>query len=251
MVLITVVAWLATYLETRHMGPLMRMGVPMSIGMEGWADLASFAAFTAMWAIMMIAMMLPSSYPTLLLHRTIYSQRSANQLGGTLLFALGYFVVWSATGALFFAAYVLIGHWRSSVAGSETSILRVAGASFVLAGVFQWSRLKHTCLKHCQSPLHFVMEHWSDGRLGAARMGAKHGFYCFGCCWGLMLILFVMGVMHLGWMVVVAVFILLEKIAPSARWLPKLAGVMMVATGIVILISPDTLLKLSSQITIR
>ena len=248
--LITLVAWWITYSETRNMGLLMRLGVPMSLGMEGWADLTSFTVFTGMWAVMMIAMMLPSSYPTLLLHRTIYQKRNPTRSGGTFLFALSYFAVWSATGAFFYAAYVLLGYWRSSILGSDMTILRVAGAVLIIAGVYQWSHLKYACLEHCRNPLHFVMEHWHDGRLGALRMGGKHGFYCFGCCWGLMLVLLIMGVMHLGWMAAVGVLILAEKLAPSPAWLPKLAGLVMVAIGTLILISPRILFNLSSHVTI-
>ena len=93
------------------------------------------------------------------------------------------------------------------------------------------------------------MEHWRDGRFGSVRMGAEHGFYCFGCCWGLMIVLFIMGVMHLGWMAAVGALILLEKITVSI-WLPKLTGIAMVAMGAIIMISPFVLLDLSSQIAI-
>ena len=250
-ILITVVAWWTTYSQTRYMGLLMSVGVPMSLGMEGWATPTSFVLFTFMWAVMMIAMMLPSSYPTLLLHRTVYRQRGSANHGATVLFAVSYFLIWTLTGALFYAAYVAIGYWRLTGTLSNERILQAAGAGLIVAGLYQWSRMKRACLKQCQSPLRFIMERWRDGRWGAARMGAEHGFYCFGCCWGLMLILFMMGVMHLGWMAVVAVFILLEKITPSARWLPKFAGFVMVATGVMILIEPQTLATLSSQITIR
>jgi predicted metal-binding membrane protein len=229
----------------------MSRGVPMSLGMEGWADPVSFAIFTLMWAVMMIAMMLPSSYPTLLMHRSVYRQRNPSRPGGTLLFASSYFVIWSATGALFYAAYVLVGHWRSTSALSNHVILRAAGVALIVAGLYQWSRLKTSCLKHCQSPLHFIMEHWRDGRGGAIRMGAEHGFYCFGCCWGLMLVLFMMGVMHLGWMAAVSAFILIEKVTPTARWIPKLAGGVMVGLGSLVAFVPDTLLALSSQVTLH
>src|SRR5260221_13780364 len=116
-VVITIAAWWITYSETRNMGLLMHIGVPMSLGMEGWADLTSFLAFTGMWAVMMIAMMLPSSYPTLLMHRAVYRKRNPEESSGTLLFAIAYFAVWSASGVLFYLAYVVIGHWRSVRAG--------------------------------------------------------------------------------------------------------------------------------------
>jgi len=229
------------------MGLLMRLGVPMSIGMEGWADLTSFAVFTAMWAVMMIAMMLPSSYSTLLLHRTVYSKRTPHQPGGTLLFAAAYFAVWTATAVLFYFAYVGIGHIRSLQAVSGLTILRLAGVALICAGIYQWTEAKLACLKHCQTPLQFILQHWRDGRKGALRMGATHALYCFGCCWGLMLVLFVMGVMHLGWMAAIGTVILLERLL-NRSWIPRMSGSLMIVTGITALISPGKLMQLSSQI---
>src|SRR5213593_4153628 len=213
------------------MGLLMRIGVPMSLGMEGWASAAGFIAFTGMWAVMMVAMMLPSSYPTLLLHRTVCRKRSHGRWDGTALFAFGYFLVWTAAGAAFYAAYVAIGILRNTVPGAGPVVLRGAGLVLMISGVYQWSSLKRACLKHCQNPLHFVMEHWHEGRFGALHMGGTHGVYCFGCCWGLMLILFVMGIMNLGWMAGIGALILLEKLLPSRKWIPQMIGALFLAIG--------------------
>jgi predicted metal-binding membrane protein len=247
---LTVAAWLLTYSTSLKMGLLMQMGVPMSLGMEGWAGVISFFAFTGMWLVMMVAMMLPSSYPTLLLHRTVYKQRTPSAWGGTFLFGLGYFLVWTATGVFFYFAYVLIGSLRNQIPGSESIILRAAGLTLVLSGLYQCTPFKRACLKHCQSPLHFVMEHWHDGPIGALRMGATHGVYCFGCCWGLMAILFVMGVMHLGWMAAVGALILIEKVIPSAKWIPTAVGVLFIFVGLLVALFPQTLFRLSSQVVL-
>jgi len=246
--ILTGAAWLLTYSTSLQMGLLMQMGVPMSLGMEGWAGLASFIAFTGMWMVMMIAMMLPSSYPTLLLHRTLYRKRTPESSGGTFLFALGYFLVWTASGALFYAAYVLIGSMRSHIPGSQGTVLRAAGCALIVSGIYQCTWLKRACLKHCQSPLHFVMEHWHDGNIGSLRMGIAHGLYCFGCCWGLMVILFVMGIMHLGWMAAIGALILVEKILPSGKWIPNAIGAAFVLVGAVVVLFPETLSRLSSQV---
>jgi predicted metal-binding membrane protein len=232
------------------MGAMMQIGVPMALGMEGHANVASFAAFTGMWLIMMIAMMLPSSYPTLLLHRTVYRRRTPDLFGGTFLFAASYFLVWTSTGALFYAAYVMIGALRTGYPGSESIILRGAGLALVLSGAYQWSGLKRACLKHCQSPLFFVMQHWHDGRFGAVQMGATHGVFCFGCCWGLMVILFVMGIMHLGWMAAVGALILLEKLVPAGNWLSRTIGAAFIILGAVVMLFPELLSKLSSQVAL-
>src|SRR3972149_1136070 len=110
-VVLTALAWYFPYAQVQSMGLLMSLGVPMSLGMEGWAGWTSFAAFTGMWLIMMVAMMLPSSYPILLLHRTVYTKRKPDARGGTFLFALGYFLTWTACGTFFYAAYVTIGSY--------------------------------------------------------------------------------------------------------------------------------------------
>ncbi len=247
---LTLAAWLLTYSGFSNMGLLMQMGVPMSLGMEGWAGINSFLVFTGMWLVMMVAMMLPSSYPTLLLYRTVNSKRNPDASSGTFLFALSYFLTWTAVGSLFYSAYVLVGIVRNNSAGSGSVVLRAAGIALILSGAFQWSRLKRACLKHCQSPLHFISEHWHDGLSGALRMGATHGLYCFGCCWGLMLILFVMGIMHLGWMAAIGALILVEKLIPSGKWISNAIGAVFVAVGIVVALFPDVLTRLSSQVVL-
>ena len=247
-ILLTAAAWLLTYSTLQNMGFMMQIGVPMSLGMEGSASVASFVVFTGMWVVMMVAMMLPSSYPTLLLHRIIYQKRNPGRPGGTVLFAVGYFLVWTAAGAFFYAAYVLTGWLRHSFPGSESLVLRGSGFALLLSGLYQWSRLKGSCLKHCQSPLHFVTEHWRDGWFGAVRMGAVHGIYCAGCCWGLMIILFVMGVMHLGWMAAIGALILLEKVAPSRKWIRYAIGTVFVIVGTIVMLFPNVLSRLSSSV---
>ena len=248
--ILTVASWVLTYSNARNMGVMMQIGVPMSLGMEGRAGILSLIVFIGMWLIMMVAMMLPSSYPTLLLHRTVYQQRTPEQYGGTFLFAASYFLVWTVSGGLFYSAYVTTGLLRTGHPGSEPLVLRGAGLALLLSGAYQWSGFKRACLKHCQSPLFFVMQHWHDGRLGAVRMGAAHGIFCFGCCWGLMLILFVMGIMHLGWMAAIGALILLEKVVPARGWVSKTIGAAFIIVGAIVMMFPELLLKLSSQVTL-
>ncbi len=245
---LTTIAWYFTYAQVQSMGLLMSLGVPMSLGMEGWAGWTSFAAFTGMWLVMMVAMMLPSSYPTLLLHRTVYRKRTPDARGGTFLFGLGYFLTWTASGSLFYAAYIMIGNYRHYAISADAIVLRAAGVALILAGLYQWTRLKQACLKHCQSPLHFIAEQWRDGRAGALRMGIEHGIYCFGCCWGLMVILFVMGVMHLGWMAAIGAIILLEKVVSGRNWVPRMTGGIFILLGLAVAIFPELLTRLSVQV---
>jgi predicted metal-binding membrane protein len=249
-IILSAAAWGLTYSTEHNMGLMMQVGVPMSLGMEGWATAASFFIFTGTWLVMMIAMMLPSTYPTLLLHRTVYRKRSPQSGGGTFLFALSYFLVWTASGIIFYTLYVAIGMLRAAVPGSEQLVLRAAGVALILAGLYQWSPLKLACLKTCRNPLNFIAEHWHDGRLGAFHMGAAHGVYCGGCCWGLMLVLFVMGVMHLGWMAAIGALILLEKILPSGKTIPQVVGAVFVIAGTIVVVFPQTLARLSSAVAL-
>jgi predicted metal-binding membrane protein len=146
--------------------------------------------------------------------------------------------------------YVLVGSLRTGFPDSGSIVLRTAGVALIVSGLYQWSRLKRACLKHCQNPLHFITEHWHDGQLGAIRMGAAHGIYCFGCCWGLMMILFVMGIMHLGWMAAIGALILVEKIVPSGKWISHTIGAVFVVLGVIVALFPDTLPIFSSQVTL-
>jgi predicted metal-binding membrane protein len=113
----------------------------------------------------------------------------------------------------------------------------LTGVILVGAGLYQWSPLKDACLGKCRTPLEFVITRWRPGRMGALRMGAAHGIYCVGCCWALMMLLFVGGVMNLPWVLLVAAFVLLEKVLPHGRVVARGAGAAMVAAGVYILIS--------------
>ncbi|MGH7885020.1 MAG: DUF2182 domain-containing protein, partial [Thermodesulfobacteriota bacterium] len=107
----------------------------------------------------------------------------------------------------------------------------LGGIILIGCGLFQWSNLKNSCLKHCRSPLNFLMEEWRDGKYGAFKMGIKHGYYCIGCCWLLMLLLFVTGVMNLLWVALIALFVFIEKIAPKGIWISRFTGVVLIALG--------------------
>jgi predicted metal-binding membrane protein len=241
-VLLTGATWLLTSYQVRDMGPLMRIGVPMSLTMPGSLSIASFTTFTAMWLIMMIAMMLPSTYPTLLLVEAISRKRSSNS-SAAFVFSAAYFIAWTASGVLFYVGYLLIGAFQERV--STETLMRTAGAAVALAGLYQWSPLKLSCLRHCRNPFDFLSRRWRDGRLGAFLMGIEHGGYCMGCCWGLMLVLFVMGSMNLAWMAGIGAIILLEKLIPSQKWFPAALGGLFTITGILIAVFPALLSALS------
>jgi predicted metal-binding membrane protein len=249
-VVLSVCAWAITYYQAANMGILMQVGVPTSLGMEGHADSRSLETFFAMWLVMVVAMMLPSTYPVLLLYRTVSRTRTVRPSLATVVFGAGYFLTWSVSGILFYGAYVAIGVIRASIPGGNTTVLRGAAACLILAGIYQWSPFKRSCLRQCQSPFHFVSEHWRDGLPGALQMGIQHGLYCFGCCWGLMMALAVLGIMHLGWVAAIGAVILLEKFVPSQSWVAQISGALFILAGILILACPWILGWLSSQVTI-
>ena len=186
-----------------------------------------------MWSVMMVAMMLPGAAPMILLFASI--NRKRRDTGGpfvsTGLFTAGYATAWSA-----FSLGATLLQWALHSVGLLSPMLTGTTAVFgsavlVAAGVYQWTPLKSACLRHCQTPLGFIMRHWREGNIGAYRMGFRHGIYCVGCCWVLLALLFVGGVMNLFWVAGLAAFVFLEKLAPPGPWPPRLAGATLIAWG--------------------
>jgi predicted metal-binding membrane protein len=186
-----------------------------------------------MWAAMMVAMMVPSAAPMVLAFVSVNQRRQA---AGRVfvpvgIFLAGYLAIWTA-----YSAFATLAQWGLhkaallSPAMTATSPL-LNGALLIAAGIFQWTPLKRGCLKGCRSPLSFLMSEWRDGKAGAFIMGLRHGSYCVGCCWILMALLFVAGVMNLLWVAVITVFVLAEKTVPRGELLGHFAGVALVLTG--------------------
>jgi predicted metal-binding membrane protein len=188
----------------------------------------------AMWFIMMVAMMVPSATPMLLLFAAVNRKRREQERPfiSTSIFLLGYLVVWSV-----FSAVATIVQWHLHESALLTPMMvsaspLLSGATLTAAGLFQLTPLKQTCLKHCRSPLGFLLNHWHDGTWGALLMGLRHGSYCLGCCWLLMGLLFVAGVMNLVWLAVITVFVLLEKVAPVGMHLSRATGLLLTGWGL-------------------
>lgn len=197
-----------------------------------WTPAYSVVVLT-MWVVMMAAMMLPSAAPLILLYNKIARHRVPDGAYARVvgLFGLGYILVW---GAFSLTAVVLqFGLDQATLLSPmmSTTSTWLAGAVLVAAGVYQWTPLKQTCLRQCRSPLEFLMTEWRDGGKGALLMGFRHGAYCLGCCWALMLLLFVGGVMNMVWIAAIAVFIAVEKLAPAGHWIGKGAGVVLATWG--------------------
>lgn len=193
-----------------------------------------------MWWAMMIAMMAPSASPTILLYARVHRHSVAQgELQGKLAptgpFAAGYLLAWLgfsvAAAALHFA---LETGGAISAMGSRSRWL--SSGILIAAGVYQFSPLKTACLAHCRSPAEFLSRHWRPGASGALRLGLLHGAYCVGCCWVLMALLFVGGVMNLVWIAVLSALVLLEKLVRGGQWIGRGVGAVLVAWGIATLV---------------
>jgi predicted metal-binding membrane protein len=227
--------WLELWRRTGEMVTHEAMGMAMP-SQAHW-DLGDLGTTAVMWAVMMVAMMLPSATPLLVLFARSQRPRVGAAEGSWLtgLLAVGYLVVWLGWSGL---AAILQWMLHASLllsAGAALTSMVAGGVLLMLAGVYQVTPWKHVCLTRCQSPLGFMLAHWREGRAGAFRMGSAHGAYCVGCCWALMTLLFVGGVMNLTWVAALAVLVLLEKVVPG-RWVSYASGAVLVAWGLRVLL---------------
>ena len=218
----------------------MTDGDPMAMMMQPavWTPTYAVIMFF-MWWVMMIAMMIPSAAPMILLFATI--NRKQRETGTpyvpTSLFAAGYIIAWGA-----FSLVATALQWGLERLGVMSTMMVAtsglfAGLVLIAAGIYQLTPLKHACLRHCRSPIEFVMHHWRKGPVGALRMGIDHGTFCTACCWSLMALLFVGGVMNLYWIVGLALFVLLEKTIPVGHRLGSIGGIGLILWGAWMLIS--------------
>ena len=199
LVVAAALAWLYLIDMALDMGSDMAAGGGAMMRMQAWSVTHGLLMW-AMWAVMMIAMMVPSAAPMILIFaRVDRSKGTGGAYTATTLFALGYVAVWAG-----FSVAATAMQWGlqnaallSPMMVATSTIL--GGILFIAAGVYQWTPLKYACLKHCRSPMAFIMGHWRPGRLGAFRMGLGHGAFCLGCCGFVMGVLFVGGVMNLAW----------------------------------------------------
>jgi predicted metal-binding membrane protein len=203
-----------------------------------WTALGTLGWFLGIWVVMMAAMMFPSAVPTV----ALYSQMTrARSLVLPLLFAVGYLVTWAAAGLLAFSIAIVGSRAAGDVLAWGRDGRWVAGAVLVAAAVYELTPLKDACLGKCRSPLGFLLGAWRDGSRGALEMGAKHGGWCLGCCWALMLSLFALGVMSLVWMAFVAGLIAIEKMVPWRRVATYGTAAILLALGILILATPGSI----------
>ena len=235
-VLITAMAWIYLIHLDRQMSASMEYDQKMAaMGMtmhQPWSAADGFFTF-AMWVVMMAGMMAGTVMPMLLLFAGIHASRGEQRARlDVLVFGLGYFTVWTGFSAFATFAQGALHTAAMLSPAMKASSPRMAGAILVAVGAYQLTPWKGRCLTHCRSPLGFLMTSWRDGKLGAMQMGVRHGAYCLGCCWALMCLLFVVGVMNLAWVAVLTVFVLLEKIGPAGAILARVAGAGIAARGI-------------------
>ena len=208
------------------------MGMPEMAAWHG----AEFLMLFVMWSVMMVAMMLPSAAPVILLALATYRRRGISAHLHTLAFLGGYVAAWT----LFSAAAAALQLWLhnasllSPMMAARSVVL--AGALFIAAGIYQWLPIKAACLAHCRTPIGFVTREWREGAGGAVAMGLRHGAFCVGCCWALMALLFAAGVMNLLWVAALAAFVLVEKVVRSGPTLGRAAGALLAAWGVVLLV---------------
>ena len=232
---ITVLCWI--YLIKMAQGMSMHANMP-AMQIPVW-DSAYFLMMFLMWSIMMIGMMLPSATPMILIYAGIAkkSAREGKTLAPVGSFVSGYIAIW-----IFFSLLATIAQWGLDEAAllSPMMVSKSAGLGagiLIVAGIYQWLPIKDRCLDQCRTPVNFISTHWQSGTFGAFKMGLSHGLFCLGCCWVLMCLLFVGGVMNLLWIAAITVFVLLEKILPLGAKGGRLTGIMMIGAGFTLFFS--------------
>ncbi len=245
------VSWLyllagaGTGMDPRNMAALVpaHSGMAsMSMPQIGWTPGYTLLMFS-MWWLMMIAMMLPSAAPMVLLHASISRrglkrspeaaavETGAPVIGASIAFIAGYLLMWGL-----FSISAVGAQWGLETAGllspSMMTTNTLLGAGLLLAaGVWQLTPLKTVCLRHCRTPIGFLSAHWRPGTAGAFSMGLRHGVYCLGCCWFLMALLFYAGVMNLVWIIGLALYVLIEKVLPAGVFFGRVTGILLIAWG--------------------
>jgi predicted metal-binding membrane protein len=219
------VAWVVTISQARSMG-------------IGGVAMMGAGLFLLTWLVMMIAMMFPSVAPMVLAFSSVTRARGEGY-APTATFVLGYLMVWAAAGLVPLAVVAVINQvWMAP----PSWLLRVGGAAVVLAGVYQFTSLKNVCLRACRTPLGFILTHdFGRGLPPAVRAGASHGAYCLGCCWALMVVLAVIGLMNIAWMAGIAAIFFIEKNVRRGEWLPRFVGVACILGGLAVAVWPFVL----------
>jgi len=212
----------------------MDMGAAVAPGFRTWAP-ADFAFIFTMWAVMMVGMMTPSVAPMLLLYAGVgrKAQADGRPIASTGWFFTGYLTVWIVFSIAATGAQWLLARFALLDPSMATDSAILGGLVLIAAGLYQWTPVKGACLRQCQGPIAFLASRggFRSAPLGALRLGIAHGVYCLGCCWALMALLFVGGVMNMLWIAGIAILVLLEKTVAAGQLIPRISGVLMAAAG--------------------
>ena len=235
-VLVTVLAWAYLIRLDGQMSSASESMARMGMTIDApWSARDFFFTFI-MWSVMMVGMMSPSAAPVIVLFSEMGASRGDPHASTkSILFGVGHLSVWIA-----FSAVAALLQWTLHQAASlspEMTVMSspIAGAILIGAGAYQLSPFKGACLKRCQTPIGFLLGNWREGTSGALELGLRHGLFCVGCCWALMFVLFVVGVMNLVWVAALTAFVLVEKFGPSGTWISRAGGVSMIAAGLLFL----------------
>jgi predicted metal-binding membrane protein len=241
LIALSALAWRATVHDALSM-----RGMVMGLGQIGWLADGDMSAgvFLSMWTTMMAAMMLPTAAPMVLAHLGVTRRRGRGAYP-TLAFILGYLLVWSAIGVAPFIAYKAFGPLSASAALLPW-LPALAGAVLIIAGAYQFTGWKRVCFDHCQSPFAFIASHNFDGGAASAlSAGAIHGALCVGCCWAIMMVLLVVGLMNLLWMAGMFALFFVEKSWKYGLVAAKIAGVALMLVGAAVIAHPSLLATIS------
>ncbi len=238
--IICVLAWLYIIYLYRQMIVMDMNAAFFAMPMTAHWSATDFILLFLMWLVMMIAMMTPSVAPLILIFAMVNRQRKQKQNpfvpAGYLI--AGYFFIWA-----FFSLMAMLLQWllqQVSLLNPEmiATSKMLGGIILIAAGIFQFTSIKQKCLRYCRTPVDFIHRNWKEGKKGALIMGMENGMYCLGCCWILMTLLFVSGIMNLIWIAVIALFVLIEKVLPKIKWISIGAGIALILYGAVILANP-------------
>ncbi|CAN7209047.1 DUF2182 domain-containing protein [Mesorhizobium sp. LjRoot246] len=249
LVVLTAAAWALTLYQTVSMD--MPMGIAVRGGLEGMEGMAGMAmagiaadgwspagvaTFLTAWTVMMAAMMLPAAAPMIFMFAAAQTRREQHVAVPTWIFVAGYLLIWAAAGLVVYVLVQLGSDFATNLDPPRRSKWAplALGATLGVAGLYQFTTFKHICLRHCRSPLAFVAQHWRDGRVGALKMGLRHGLYCFGCCWALFAVLVAAGVMSVAWMLLLTLVVFVEKLMQRGQRFEGALGIALIALGIVV-----------------
>ncbi len=212
-------------------------GMDAMPGMAMSSTPSPFLLTAIMWAVMMIGMMLPSATPMILLFTMVQRKQGTRPILTTGTFAAGYLIIWGGFAVAAAGLQVELGQMALLSSSLAFVSKRLAALTFLLAAAYEFSPLKNRCLTQCSSPLSFITVHWRPGIAGALRMGIVHGAFCVGCCWALMLLLFIAGVMNLLWVALLAALVLVQKVLPHQRTTTVVTGGAMLIAGATLMVT--------------